>query len=210
MNLSQLCTALSQVYKWWIHPNGMHRPDAKRQLDALSSAREFFDLLEVLRADEGDSVSFVSENPDFNGQPNCLVICCGGWTGWQDQRFAEDTVLECLRAAKQAREQAAIDAPPGSSPAREVAGENPLPSTGPFFDLVREFNRIVEHSNPYAYFELARTRSTEWMAFICDKAPNGVTGRPEPDRVILAQGQGHTPDEACAEALEILNQNVPV
>jgi hypothetical protein len=56
-------------------------------------------LIDKLRAEEGDSVTIGCDNPDFNGQPNCHVTCCGGWTGWEDERFTGDTVLECLRAA---------------------------------------------------------------------------------------------------------------
>ena len=53
--------------------------------------------------------------------------------------------------------------------------------------------------NAYAYFELAYTRQTGWMAWITDKP---LYGAPvvNPDRKVLANGQGDTPDEACAAA----------
>ena len=46
--------------------------------------------------------------------------------------------------------------------------------------------------NPYAYFELAYTRQTEWMAWICSK----------PATEVIAKGQGSTPEDACRKALE--------
>jgi len=70
--------------------------------------------------------------------------------------------------------------------------------------LLDEHARLIEEGENYAYFELAYTRSTEWMAWLCDKAPDADTGRPLPDRIVLACGQGHTADEACRLAIEDL------
>lgn len=50
--------------------------------------------------------------------------------------------------------------------------------------------------NDYAYFELARTRRTGWMAWICTNLRDD-----DPSRNVLATGQGATPDEACAAAV---------
>ena len=50
--------------------------------------------------------------------------------------------------------------------------------------------------NDYAYFELARTRRTEWMAWICTNLiDNDLSLK------ILATGQGSTPEEACSNAI---------
>ena len=46
----------------------------------LSNATEIVRLIQLLRADEGDSVTLLCDNPDFNGQPNCAVVCNGDWT----------------------------------------------------------------------------------------------------------------------------------
>lgn len=51
-------------------------------------------------------------------------------------------------------------------------------------------------TNHYCYFELAYTRYTDWMVWICSKAREQ-----DPNRIVLLQGQGSTPDEACADAL---------
>lgn len=53
---------------------------------------------------------------------------------------------------------------------------------------------------PYAYFELAYTRQTEWMAWITSKPRED-----DPNREVFACGQGSTPDEAAKDALENYN-----
>ncbi len=55
----------------------------------------------------------------------------------------------------------------------------------------------------YCYFELAYTRHTGWMAWICSNQREE-----DPDRKVLAKGQGWTPDEACRAALADLTPNV--
>jgi hypothetical protein len=55
-------------------------------------------------------------------------------------------------------------------------------------------------ANPYAYFELAYTRQTGWMAWITDKPFHGPVINP--DRQVLARGQGDTASEACAAAAQ--------
>jgi len=49
---------------------------------------------------------------------------------------------------------------------------------------------------PYCYFELAYTRRTDWMAWLCTKPRED-----DPERKVLACGQGLTGEEACAEAI---------
>lgn len=65
----------------------------------MSNEAHFVWLVNELRAEEGDSVTILCDNPDFNGQPNSAVICNGDWTNWQDKRFAADTVLDALAMA---------------------------------------------------------------------------------------------------------------
>lgn len=54
---------------------------------------------------------------------------------------------------------------------------------------------------PHCYFELAYTRTTLWMAWIC-------TDRHEsnPNRTVLARGQGESPEEAADAALESFSE----
>lgn len=55
-------------------------------------------------------------------------------------------------------------------------------------------------SNPYCYFELAYTRTTEWIVWICSSPREQ-----DPNRKVLLNGQGPTPEEACENALSIFN-----
>lgn len=64
-------------------------------LDALRIAN----AIDVLRDGEGNSITFICDSPDFNGQPNSKVICNGDWTGWQDREFTGATVFEALGSA---------------------------------------------------------------------------------------------------------------
>lgn len=60
-----------------------------------------------------------------------------------------------------------------------------------------ELHASLLEKNPYCYFELAYTRSTEWMAWLCSNSREA-----DPDRKVLAQGQGSTPEEAAKDALK--------
>lgn len=63
--------------------------------------------------------------------------------------------------------------------------------------LIAAENMIDEY--PHLYVELARTRATDWMAWICTH--NKDT---HPNRKILTNGQGSTVEEACENALQTL------
>ena len=63
--------------------------------DALA----FINGIDVLRSDEGSSVTFFCDNPDFNGLPNSKVLCHGAWTDWQLREFTGATVAEALGRA---------------------------------------------------------------------------------------------------------------
>lgn len=77
--------------------------------------------------------------------------------------------------------------------------------TDPIRGLINMHGLILE-TTPHAYFELAHTRSTGWMAWVCDKPATGTPGTPEwnSSRTVLASGQGDTPDEACDAAIDQL------
>lgn len=50
--------------------------------------------------------------------------------------------------------------------------------------------------NEYAYFELAYTRRTGWMAWVCSHFHQD-----NPNREVIASGQADTPEGACAAAM---------
>ena len=61
-------------------------------------------FINKLRADEGDCVTILCDNPYFNGQPNCAILCNGEWTDYDYLRFKGDTVLQCLTRACEAKD----------------------------------------------------------------------------------------------------------
>lgn len=79
--------------------------------------------------------------------------------------------------------------------AASVADAAVVPSDAPFAQLLSMHAQELEQ-NEYAYFELAYTRRTEWMAWICSNHRDD-----DPNRKVIARGQGSTPQEACAAAL---------
>lgn len=62
---------------------------------------------------------------------------------------------------------------------------------------VMSIHKEMLESNPYCYFELAYTRQTEFMVWICSNAREM-----DPNRKVLLRGQGSTPDKAAKNALE--------
>jgi|HubBroStandDraft_2_1064218.scaffolds.fasta_scaffold107132_4 hypothetical protein len=65
---------------------------------------------------------------------------------------------------------------------------------------------LAEHkkrlpTNPYCYFELAYTRQTMWMAWLCTNCRDQ-----DPGRKVIASGEGTTPDMACRAALKRLKE----
>ena len=50
--------------------------------------------------------------------------------------------------------------------------------------------------NPYCYFELAYTRQTKWMVWICSNSKEN-----DINRTVIAKGQGETPNDAASAAL---------
>lgn len=60
-------------------------------------------LIHELRADEGDSVTILCDNPNPGPSKSNAVECCGCWTDWKDRRFEGDSITEALKAAAEAR-----------------------------------------------------------------------------------------------------------
>lgn len=70
--------------------------------------------------------------------------------------------------------------------------------------LINEHSKILEN-NPYCYFELAYTRQTEWMVWLCSKPKED-----DPNREVLAYGQGSTVNIAARNALHKLMSKIEV
>jgi len=85
--------------------SGLHHNRTLTQTEArdLVDALESWWLVEQLRANEGDEVHILCDNPDFNGQPNCAIEVMTLESLDNSFRFVGDTLLECLRKALAAR-----------------------------------------------------------------------------------------------------------
>lgn len=88
---------------------------------------------------------------------------------------------------------------------REVPpNQTTMKNIKPLQRLLAAHQAILDGGNSYAYFELAYTRQTGWMAWICSKPRED-----DPNRKVLAKGQGSTVEEACTSAMESMeNDNV--
>lgn len=73
----------------------------------------------------------------------------------------------------------------------------------PIQALIREHAALIEAGENYAYFELAYTRQTGWMAWLTDRPGRGEAGTAEHarSRKVIARGSGDTAEAACADAL---------
>lgn len=75
-----------------------------------------------------------------------------------------------------------------------------LPAANPISRLLAAHSDLLDR-NPYAYFELAYTRTTGWMAWLCSDCKES-----NPNRKVIATGQADTPEAACADALAKMNR----
>jgi hypothetical protein len=69
----------------------------------VARADELLEAINELRKDEGDSVTLVADNAEFGG-PAAKVVCNGAWTGWNDEDFTGDSMIDALHAAMKIRE----------------------------------------------------------------------------------------------------------
>lgn len=66
-----------------------------RRLHKCEPTTAIWPMIEALRADEGNSVTLLSDNPDGDQ----AVECCGDWTNWADRCFTGKTMFRALEAA---------------------------------------------------------------------------------------------------------------
>ncbi len=70
--------------------------------EAMVDDFEMMGLIHQLRSHDGDAVTILCDNAE--GEPNNAVECNGEWTGYNDDRFEGDTLLDALREANKQRE----------------------------------------------------------------------------------------------------------
>jgi len=76
----------------------------------------------------------------------------------------------------------------------------------PIRGLLQAHEDLIEQGENYAYFELAYTRRTGWMAWLTDRPASGEPGTAEyaKSRKVIARGQGDSAEEACQDALDVM------
>jgi len=122
------------IAKW----NTRSTPSASAgpQAEAVDEDWNIRKYIDFLRADEGDSVTLLCDNPDFNGQPNCAIECNGYWTNWQDRRFAADTLQGALELAYFECRQWRENPPPEVSPDPRFAHPQPQQAASPADEII--------------------------------------------------------------------------
>lgn len=103
---------------------------------------------------------------------------------WSNREFTADDVTWCEVKADVLE---LIYAAPGGEDQAQPEASNVLR----FIEIAED----LEQEHPWLYVEIARTRTTDWMAWL-RKKPNGD---------LLTTGQGSTADEACNHALSELD-----
>lgn len=73
-----------------------------------------------------------------------------------------------------------------------------------YFPRVLEVFEGLKEKSPYTYFELAHTKTTGWMVWICTNSREA-----DPDRKVIAQGQGATVEAASMSALVHMDEERP-
>lgn len=68
--------------------------------------------------------------------------------------------------------------------------------TDPIAQFEAEHRKLIV-ANPYCYAEIAYTRATGWMAWLCTNCRDQ-----DPGRKVLACGEGKTMAAACRNALK--------
>ena len=81
--------------------------------------------IERLRAEEGDSLTILGDDPEANTTDKRLAVeCNGGWTNWQTWRFYGESVQQCIAKAICKREGQEVEFVRMADPAdaqREIA-----------------------------------------------------------------------------------------
>ena len=75
----------------------------KKAWKEIERLQAIVDPLNRLRADEGNSVTFICQNPEFDEADEAIEVS-GEWTNWQPRRFTGRTLVECLEAAEKAKQ----------------------------------------------------------------------------------------------------------
>lgn len=108
----------ASLYRWlmrrqWVGVDDLLTVEYRKRILSMN-------LIDELREREGWMLEICGDNPDFDNGPNCILNVFGDWVyeqtlktpldlgicrGWRNRRFDGDSLFDCLRAAKEARDQ---------------------------------------------------------------------------------------------------------
>lgn len=137
--------------------------------------------------------------PDLPEDIEAIIACLG-----DDAAALRAENPECERAANMDAAAALIERLAPQAPVADQPAE-PSPAD-PIRGLLQAHEDLIEQGENYAYFELAYTRRTGWMAWLTDRPASGEPGTAEyaKSRNVIAQGQGDSAEEACQDALDVM------
>lgn len=92
--LSERLKATCPEYCWRLTP---------KDAEEIMRRVQFVEDVNHISETEGTSIEIVHKNPDFNGQPDCLVILKRDF-GSKEDRFPGKNFFECVAAARKAVE----------------------------------------------------------------------------------------------------------
>lgn len=158
----------------------------------------------VMQSGRGTTTVFCSDKRmadqwDYGGHPEYGRMLVTGLFTEQQVRALLATATGLPAQAVETVQMPPVTPEQFSRDIAELTGDAQADARDAICELIAKHSEELEH-NAYAYFELAYTRRTGWMAWITDKPLNGGPVI-NPDRKVLCKGQGDTPEEACSAAI---------
>ena len=83
---------------WWVAAEDYHVTEILPARAALCVMMECWQMVEAMRADEGNMVTLCNDNPEFGGI-NSKVIVSNEYTDWEDKEYTGDSVHHALTNA---------------------------------------------------------------------------------------------------------------
>jgi len=85
---------------WWVNAEDFHVTEILPARAALCVMMECWQMVEAMRADEGNMVTLVCDNPDPHmGGVESKVIVSNEYTGWEDKEYTGLSVHHALTNA---------------------------------------------------------------------------------------------------------------
>jgi hypothetical protein len=93
-------TVESMPQIWWVNAEDFHVTEILPARAALCVMMECWQMVEAMRADEGNMVTLVCDNPDPHmGGVESKVIVSNEYTGWEDKEYTGLSVHHALTNA---------------------------------------------------------------------------------------------------------------